>query len=543
MLWTALAMVCLTTCVEKQPESEVANAAATASQSSSSNDNNADPELYQVKAIDLLPAALGKFERNITTSSSEAQDFFNQGIQLKYAFAVNESASSFREAQKLDPDCAMCFWGEAWALGSYLNGAMSESKSPVALAAIQKAAELASNATEVEQALITAMTGRYIEDYVRSERRIQDSIFALAMEEVYQKFPDDLDVATVYAEALFLLEPRRGTREMDDPGVMKIHDVLEKVLAVDIEHPGACHLYIHATESTNQPQLGESCADYLGNSIPGASHINHMPSHTWNEVGRWGESVRANLQAWHSDQKSKIGEGIAIYPSHNLHMLLYAASFDGQGAIAIQAGKDYAKSTGNTMYHVLTLTRFGRFDEVLPIEDRPTADVAGGFWDFCQGYARLKTGEADFAGVYLDRILATADTSKASFRFHPAKQLLGVVGAILEGEIFWQEGNLNQAIQSFQRGVNIEDGMAYDEPEPLPFDARHWLGAALLEAGRFADAEKVYRDELADHPHNGWSYFGLIAALKAQSKNYDAEQAKLDDSWARSDTWLRGSKY
>ena len=211
--------------------------------------------------------------------------------------------------------------------------------------------------------------------------------------------PDDLDIATLYADALFLLEPRRGTRDAQAPTVRKLHAVLEGILSRDVRHPGACHLYVHATESTAVPGRAEACAEFLGTSIPGASHINHMPSHTWNEVGRWGDSVRANLMAWHSDQKAAVGQGFAIYPEHNLHMLLYAASYDGQGAIAMRAGKDFTKLTGSSFHEVLTLTRFGRFDEVLEITARPRGEVEAGLWDFAQGYARLKTGEPDFAAL------------------------------------------------------------------------------------------------------------------------------------------------
>ena len=319
--------------------------------------------------------------------------------------------------------------------------------------------------------------------------------------------------------------------------------MLETILQADIRHPGACHLYIHATESTTQPEKGEACAAYLGDAIPGASHINHMPSHTYNEVGRWGDAVRANIQAWHSDQKADIGEGFAIYPSHNLHMLLFAASMDGQGAQAIQAGKDYHKLTGNSMYHVLTLIRFGRFDEVAAVKERPKRTVPGGLWDFAQGYAHLRQGEADFARVYLQRVLTTADTSEARFRFHPAKPLLGTVGGILEGEILRDAGDLGAAIAAFERAVAFEDSLDYDEPEPLPFAARHWLGAALLEAERFADAERVYRAALDDHPHNGWSLFGLKQALAAQGKSSPEVDADFEASWARSDTWIRGSRF
>jgi hypothetical protein len=363
------------------------------------------------------------------------------------------------------------------------------------------------------------------------------------MSRVAAAYPDDLDAATLYADALFLLEPRRGTRDVNAPTVQRLHQVLEGILAKDVRHPGACHLYVHATESTVVPERAAACAEFLGRTIPGASHINHMPSHTWNEVGRWGDSVRANLQAWHSDLKAAIGEGFAIYPEHNLHMLLFAASFDGQGAIAMQAGKDYAKLTGDSFHQVLTMVRFGRFDEILGVTSRPKTEISGGLWDFAQGYAQLRQGSADFARVYLARVRKTAETSTAVMRVHAAKGLLGVVAEILDGEIRRAEGDLPAAIASFERAVSIEDGLTYDEPEPLPFAARHWLGAALLEAKRFADAERVYREEIDDHPHNGWSLLGLQQALAAQGKRAPEIDEDFERSWARSDVWIRTSRF
>jgi tetratricopeptide (TPR) repeat protein len=363
------------------------------------------------------------------------------------------------------------------------------------------------------------------------------------MGRVAEAYPDDLEAATLHADALFLLEPRRGTRDVNSPSVQRLHRALERILAKDVKHPGACHLYVHATESTVVPERATACAEFLGKSIPGASHINHMPSHTWNEVGRWGDSVRANLEAWHSDLKAAIGEGFAIYPSHNLHMLLYAASMDGQGAIAMQAGKDYAKLTGDSSYQVLTMIRFGRFDEVLEVKNRPGADILGGLWDFSQGYAQLKTGNADFSKVYLERVKKAAATSKATFRFHPAKDLLGTVAGILEGEILWSAGDLAGAITVFEQAASVEDQLAYDEPEALPFAVRHWLGAALLEAKRYADAERVYREELADHPHNGWSLIGLQKALAGRGVTSAEVDADLAKSWSRADTWIRASRF
>jgi tetratricopeptide (TPR) repeat protein len=216
---------------------------------------------------------------------------------------------------------------------------------------------------------------------------------------------------------------------------------------------------------------------------------------------------------------------------------------DGQGAIAIQAGKDYAKITGESFYHVLTLVRFGRFDEVLQVTNRPKNDVTGGFWDFAQGYAQLKQGNADFAKVYLARVQKTGDTTKGSFRVNTGKNLLGIVGAILDGEIKRTEGDLNGAIAAFQKGAELQDSLIYDEPEPLPFAARHWLGAALLEAKRPAEAEKVYRDSLVRHPHNGWSLYGLKQALAAQDKKDAAVDADFEKSWARADHWIRSSRF
>ncbi len=429
-------------------------------------------------------------------------------------------------------------------MGAYLNGGLSKAKAPLAFEATQKALELAKkNANEVEKALIRASVPRFIEDYDPDERRLQDSLYAKAMAPVYDKYPENMNVATVYAEALFLLEERSGYRDVNDPRLQRIHGVLQGVLDKDIKHPGACHLFIHATESSQKPELGEACAQYLGSSVPGASHINHMPSHTWNELGRWGESVRANLQAWHSDQKAKIGEGVAIYPSHNLHMLLYAASNDGQGAIAIQAGKDYTKLTDHSMYHTLTLLRFGRFDEILTIANRPESSIQGAMWDFSQGYARLKNGETDFARVYLERVRSTADTAKTKFRRHPADQLLGTLAGILEGEIYRVDGDLESAINAFIKAAEIEDSMNYDEPEPFPFAVRHWLGAALMENKQYESAEKIYREELEDHPKNGWSLYGLMKALEGQGKSTTEVKKSFEESWARSDVWIRSSVY
>ena len=193
------------------------------------------------------------------------------------------------------------------------------------------------------------------------------------------------------------MEERRGYRSLDNPNVTRLHNVLLSVLERDITHPGACHLLVHATESTPTPELAAPCARYLGATIPGASHINHMPSHTWNELGLWDDAVRSNTIAWHSDQKAAYGKGFAIYPTHNLTMLYYAASMGGQSASAIQAAKDLAKLNGNTAMLSLALIRFGRFDEVLQIDDEPNGEINMSMYTFAVGYASLKEGNIESA--------------------------------------------------------------------------------------------------------------------------------------------------
>lgn len=505
------------------------------------------PQSFQ-EPMKLFEKGLGPLTRTVTTDVVEAQAFFNQGLQLMYAFTPEDAARSFREAQKKDPSCSMCYFGEAWAWGHYLNGPMGPGDLPRAQEAIQMARRLAEDASGVEKALIGAMEVRYVGRTDRSPQIAVDTLYSEAMADVYAEYPTDLDVGFLYAESLFLLEPRRGYRNIDKPEVQALHQVLEDVLDQDIRHPGNCHLYIHATESTTQPHKAEACAEYLGNEIPGASHIQHMPSHTWNRVGRWEEGVRANTLAWHSDQKAAIGEGFAIYPSHNLHMLLFAASNDGQGAVAMQAGKDYDELTGTSTYEILTKIRFGRFKEILEMQGEPDPNpIFKGFWDFGRGYAHLKTGDVEQASQFLNEIELGAEgaSERAIFRQHSAKDMLAIVGGILKGEMLREEGRLGEAIEIFKQAVELEDQLEYDEPEPLNFSVRDWLGSALIEAGRFSEAEEVYKLALEDHPHNGWSLFGLEQALRSQGKRGSADEAlrAFVEAWQRSDVWLTTSHF
>lgn len=496
-------------------------------------------------AIPMYAGILGSFSWPVSTRVPEAQAYFDQGVRLMYSFAPAEARRSFVEARRRDPQCAMCWWGEAWSMGPYLNGAMEDGDAPGAHAAATRARTLARvRATPVERALTEAMAVRYRPAHEPAGRKSLDSAFVNAMAAVYRREPANHEVATLYADALMLLEPRRGVWPLTRPSVARIHSVLEGVLARDVAHPGACHLYIHATETTPKVREAQRCADVLGSAIPGASHILHMPSHTYNRVGRWGDATRVNVQAWHSDQRAAVGEGVSIYPSHNLHMLLFSASMDGQGALATQAARDFAKlvPADGAGLHSLVLVRFGRFGEVLELTRAPTHPIHRGLWAFARGHAHLRLARPDSARAYLALVDSLARHTPATrmFRVHPPARLLGVVGGILRGELLRAEGRKDEAVTAFQEAALLEDGLVYDEPEPLPFAVRDWLGTVLLEQGRPADAERTFREALERRPHNGWSLVGLEQALRAQGRTADADQARaaFQQAWARSDTWL-----
>ena len=335
---------------------------------------------------------------------------------------------SFREAWKRDPDCAICYWGEGWAWGSYLNGPMSAEQSPFAYAATQKAISLArqgdAEGARVHRRARASATSR-ISRPPSARNRIRPT--PMRWPRSPRSIPDDLDAITLYADALFLLEPRRGTRDVNAPNIKRLHGVLESALQDRSKHPGACHLYVHATESTVRPGLPKRARSISARPFPARATSTTCRRTPGTKSGRWGDSVRANTEAWHSDLKADAGEGFAIYPDHNLHMLLYAASMDGQGARAIQAGKDYAKRTSDAMYHALTLVRFGRFDEVVELTKRPEREIPAAAFDFSMGYAKLKLGEPEFAKAYLAKVKKVADTSKVEFRSHPAARLVGVL--------------------------------------------------------------------------------------------------------------------
>jgi tetratricopeptide (TPR) repeat protein len=268
-----------------------------------------------------------------------------------------------------------------------------------------------------------------------------------------------------------------------------------------------------------------------------------MPSHTWNEMGLWHDAVRANTKAWHSDQKAASGEGIAIYPTHNLTMLYYAATMGGESATAIQAAKDLAKLNKNTAMLSLALVRFGRFDEIKALTESPTGIINISMYDFAQGYAALKDGDIAKAKETANALWELTETTNARFRFHDGKDILGTMAGILEGEIAWDEGSMEAALEAFQTATEYYDNLNYDEPEPLPFSPRHWSGAAYLEIEEYDKAAETYRQDLEDHPHNFWSLFGMLQALGLLGQYDSVIYQDFEKTSQHADIWLSNTKF
>jgi tetratricopeptide (TPR) repeat protein len=480
---------------------------------------------------------LGGYSRSITTTNPQAQSYFDQGLRLAYAFGQHEARQSFMAATRADPGCASCWWGLAWALGPFANGGMDSRAGELAYEQIQTASRLAAHATEVERLLIAALAARYQPERARAQ---SDTAYMLAMRDVLRRFPNDPDVATMYAESIMVLG--RGdywTRAgQPQPGVDELLGVLESVLTRDPSHPGACHLYIHATEGSPAPERATRCADLLIGAMPGASHMQHMPSHIYVRTGRYADALRVSLLARAADLQAERGGAIAIYADHNLHMLLVAATYDGQSEVAIRTARDLAELAPSSAHHLpLVLARFGYWEEILRLReprDRFQAAVLAYAW----GLAMLRIGRPADAR----RNLALIDRELRRDRERREQMLLATARAILSAEIDADDGNHDAAVRTLEHARAIEaDSIAYTEPEEWIVPVRQVLGAVLLDAGRPGEAESEYRGELETHPENGWSLYGLHLALTAQGKSEEAAEVltRFQRAWARADVGLR----
>jgi tetratricopeptide (TPR) repeat protein len=511
---------------------------------------------------------LGGYHRAITTTSPKAQAYFDQGLRLVYGFNHHEAQAAFREAARLDPTCAMCVWGIALTYGSNYNSPTDAERERGALAAVSEARTLAAMAaTDRERALIAALATRH-SAAPGADRATLDRAYADAMRDASRRFPDDLDAATLLADALMNLGPWSlwTTEGAPQPGTEEIVATLERVLAVDPMHPGANHLYIHAVEASPDPRRAEAAADRLRGLMPGAGHMVHMPSHIYYRIGRYADAAEVNVRAVAADRayfaRSRPSPiyRMMYYP-HNLDFIWHAAALEGRSAECLRAAREFATAAPAEVVLEMpdiepapaapyfALVRFGRWAEMLA-EPAPPARMlyATGAWRYARGLAFLGTGRRDEAAGELGQLRLVPQSvppERTVAGFFKMSDMLALASEVLAGEIAVRGGETDTAVKHLAEAVRIQDEHWFTEPPPWYFPVRQSLGAALLQAGRASEAEAVYREDLRRNPENGWSLFGLAQSLRAQGRNADATavDARFRRAWARADVALTSSRF
>lgn len=512
---------------------------------------------------------LGDYQYPITTQNPLAQKYFNQGLILAYAFNHAEAHRSFTEAARLDPKCAMCFWGQALVLGPNINAPMAASAVPVANEAVRKALELSGLATPKEQDLIKALSQRY-SSKAMSDRSSLDEAYANAMRRVLVQYPQDFTIASLWSEAAMDLHPWNFWTKSGGayPWTIEIILTLQRVLEFDPNHPLANHLYIHAVEASPHPERGIPSADRLGSLVPGAGHLVHMPGHIYIRVGRYRDALHANQHATKVDEgylSHSHTEGIypLAYVPHNHHFLWAAAIKLGMSKVSLESAEDTAAHVdakmltnpdlGATLQHfsmipLYTKALFGKWDDILQ-ESTPDLLYPKGVWHYARGLAYLREGYRSQAVKELVALRNIADdpalADQKIFGINSVAQLLQIGEEILAGEIAASRQHFDQAIMHLEQAAILEEEFSYTEPKDWYLPPKQVLGAVLLEAGKAEEAERVYREDLLYHPQSGWSLFGLVQSLEAQGKTQEANKAKEQFSiaWADADVTLTSSRF
>ncbi|GMU82058.1 MAG: hypothetical protein AMXMBFR47_19290 [Planctomycetota bacterium] len=510
-----------------------------------------------------LWADLGDLNRPVTTRSAEAQELFDQGLTWVYAFNHDEAIRSFQAATRIDPDCAMAWWGIAFANGPHINNPeMDAEQIAEAYAAMRRAEELAPSARPVEAALIRAISKRYAKDGGNREKLNQD--FADAMREVWRQFPDDVDVATLYADSLMNLQPWDLWTHDGQPkkAATEIVAILEDVLKKDPNHAGANHLYIHAVEASPFPERANAAAERLRNWAPLAGHLVHMPSHIDVQTGRWAMAADQNAKAIAADERyRRVAEPprfYTVYMLHNRHFLSFASMMEGRSKVAVDAARGMIASIPAEIlagkpalidpYMAIpyeALMRFGRWDEVLaePAPDSRLV-ITTCMWHFARGVAYAAKGDVAAAEAEHQRFNEARKRvpAGAMMAINPAEKVLDIADLMLRGETEFRRGEIDKAVASLTKAIEIEDSLRYMEPPDWVQPVRHTLGAVLTSAGRWAEAEKVYEADLQVWPENGWSLHGLAVCLKKRgAPEAAAVQARFEKAWARADVNIDSS--
>lgn len=515
---------------------------------------------------------MGSYNRPIQGLSEDAQRYFNQGMVLAFGFNHAESIRSFKAAQRLAPDCAMCFWGEALATGPNINvtakgkAVMADADRASAFAAINKALELKDSASPVEQALIDALAARYNGD-PSTPREPLDIAYAEALGQVVAAYPEDDDAAAMYAEAWMNTMPWNywsadGEPKPETVGVVR---ELERIIARSPDHPLALHLYIHAVEASADPGRAEDEADMLATLVPGSGHLVHMPAHIYWRVGRYQDAATANITAAKVDEDyiaacNAQGFYPALYYPHNIHFLWAASSMSGQSKMAIESARKVAANVRLEQIEqfptveffktipILTLVQFGQWDEIMAEPEPPAQlDYSHAMWHYARGVARANQGDIAAAMKERAKLSDVKDSVQISFldsADYPASLLLNIADDLLLGEIAMADDKPSLAALYFKAAVAKQDTLPYMEPPFWYYPTRQSLGQALMADGKPAEAEAVYRKDLKDYPRNGWSQYGLVTALEAQGKADEAAAARaaFETMWMNADVELTGSR-
>jgi tetratricopeptide (TPR) repeat protein len=492
---------------------------------------------------------LGNLTYPITTAHPLAQRYFDQGLRLTYAFNHAEALRAYQEAQRLDPTCAMCYWGEAFVLGPNINAPMDEAAGNPAVTAIAKATELAARASAPEQAIISALTRRYARD-PKAERAALNHAYAEAMAAAMQRFPDDQEIAVLYADAVMNLSPwdyweADGKTPKGQSGAAI--QAVEKVLTHNRHHPGAIHLYIHLTEASATPERAEPYAERLAALMPGAGHLVHMGSHTFFRVGRYYDSAETNKAAVRADEAYiAMAKPDGLYPygyyPHNIHFVMASAQMMGDGKTALEyaqrlEGKipDAVAEKVGWIQAIRTAPYFVHAQFSTPETILALADPGRKFpliraaWHYARGIAFATQGNVEQARGEAAQIADTNQQTDFSYLLAwgvPAPDLLRLSQHVIEGRIAQAQGQPEKAIQEFQVAVSIQDSLAYMEPPYWYYPVRQSLGAAFLQAGKPAVAEQAFAQSLEQVPNNAWALYGLMTAQQAQGKASAAQETE-----------------
>lgn len=512
---------------------------------------------------------LGSFHRKVTTASPEAQKYFDQGMRLLWAFNHDESTRSFAKAAELDPKCGICYWGVALTVGPNYNvPVMAEPRAKVAFEARKLAEANSIAASPVEQALIETLAKRYPDARALDPSNSAPVLtaYADALRRVAKNFPEDVDAQVLFAEAMMNVNAWKlwSLDGKPAPGTLEIVATLEAALKRDPNHPGANHYYIHTMEASPHPEKAVAAAERVGSMMPGAGHLVHMPAHIMQRVGRYEDAAAANRGGAEADKiylsQTQPPDYYGMYVAHNYQFLAYSAAMEGRKAEAIEAARKTEAFMPDEMLTAMpgfdwcvtlsypVMLRFGLWDEILA-ESAPKPDFIAryGAYLYARTVALAAKNRVDEAKASLAELEKTAADMPPDYGacFNTGRDVLAVATAIARARVARAQGHADESIKLLTGAVAMEDKLNYDEPADWFTPVRHLLGAELLATGKFEFAERVFRNDLKHNRGNGWAYFGLAQALKAQHKNAEAAtiEKKFAEAWKQADVALTAPAY